>query len=109
MDQTPMHILNEEATFITFKEPTASSLIKSIVSRRESDAQHDVYTGMKRKEKNKIVKFLEDILTGEHCNIKSLSQTYTNALPSSDPETISSRRFTPTRDTRRATCLGSKR
>lgn len=96
MDQTPIHILNEEATFITFKEPSPSSLIKSIISRRESDAQHDVYTGVKRRKKNKLVKFLEDILTGERCNIKSLSRTNTNESPSSNPATIPFSRFTKT-------------
>lgn len=64
MHQTPWHIIEEEAMNITFKEPSATSKIKSLISRIESASQHDVYTGPKRK--SKIVVFVENILTGKY-------------------------------------------
>ena len=64
MYQTPWHIIEEEAMNITFKEPSATSKIKSLISRIESASQHDVYTGPKRK--SKIVVFVENILTGKY-------------------------------------------
>lgn len=58
--QTPWHIIEEEAMHLTFNEPSATSKIKSIISRRESASQHGVYTGPKRK--SKIVVFVENML-----------------------------------------------
>ncbi|KAM0700398.1 hypothetical protein Q7P35_012119 [Cladosporium inversicolor] len=58
--QTPWHIIEEEAMNITFNEPSATSKIKSIISRRESASQYGVYTGPKRK--SKIVVFVENML-----------------------------------------------
>jgi len=64
MHQTPWHIIEEEAMHITFKEHSATSKIKSLISRMESASQHDVYTGAKRK--NKVVVFVENLLTGKY-------------------------------------------
>jgi hypothetical protein len=64
MHQTPWHIIEEEAMHITFREPSATSKIKSFISRTESASQHDVFTGVKRK--NKLVVFVENFLTGEY-------------------------------------------
>lgn len=63
MHETPMQILRDEAMYITFKESSTSSKIKSFVLRTESDAQHDVYTGVRKK--NKVVAFLGEVLTGK--------------------------------------------
>jgi hypothetical protein len=64
MYETPMHMLKEEAMYITFKKQSSSSKIKSFILRTESDAQHDVYTGAKKK-KNKVVAIIGEMLTGE--------------------------------------------
>jgi len=64
MHQTPWHIIEEEAMNITFKESSATSKIKSFISRMESSSQQDVYTGPKRK--SKIVVFVENMLTGKY-------------------------------------------
>ena len=62
MYQTPWHIIEEEAMHITFKKSSATSKIKSFISRMESASQHDVFTGVKKK--SKIVLFIENLLTG---------------------------------------------
>lgn len=61
--QTPWHIIEEEAINLTFNEPSTTSKIKSIISRRQSASQHGVYTGPKRK--GKIVVFVENMLFGK--------------------------------------------
>jgi hypothetical protein len=61
--QTPWHIIEEETLHLTFDEPSATSKIKSFILRTESASQHGVYTGPKRK--NKIVVFVENMLTGK--------------------------------------------
>lgn len=62
MYQTPWHIIEEEAMNLTFRQhSTASSKIKSFISRTESASQHGVYTGPKRK--SKIVVFVENMFT----------------------------------------------
>lgn len=61
--QTPWHIIEEEAMHLTFNEPSATSKIKSLISRTESASQHGVYTGPKRK--SKIVLFVENMLFGK--------------------------------------------
>lgn len=63
MYEIPTQIIRDEAMYITFKEPSASSKIKSFILRRETEAQHDVYTGTKRK--NKVAAFLGEVLTGK--------------------------------------------
>jgi hypothetical protein len=63
MYETPMRMLKEEAMYITFKKPSSSSKIKSFILRTESDAQHDVYTGPKKK--TRVVAFIGEMLTGE--------------------------------------------
>ena len=75
--QTPWHIIEEEALNLTFHEPSATSKIKSIISRRESASQHGVYTGPKRK--SKIVVFVENMLTGKYKTYDmSQSEQYTD-------------------------------
>jgi hypothetical protein len=77
MHQTPWHIIEEEAMNITFKEPSATSKIKSLISRMESASQQDVYTGPKRK--SKIVVFVENMLTGKYKTYDmSQSEQYTD-------------------------------
>lgn len=78
MYQTPWHIIEEEAMNLTFRQhSTASSKIKSFISRTESASQQGVYTGPKRK--SKIVVFVENMLTGRHraCDV-SQSKQYTD-------------------------------
>jgi hypothetical protein len=75
MQQTPWHIIEEEAMHITFKEPSATSKIKSFISRAESASQHDVFAGVKRK--SKTVLFIESLLTGEY-GAHDILQSYQN-------------------------------
>jgi hypothetical protein len=63
MYQTPVHILIDETINITFKEPSASSRIKSFILRKEPDTQHHIYTGVRRK--SKVVAILEKVMTGK--------------------------------------------
>lgn len=78
MYQTPWHIIEEEAMNLTFRQhSTASSKIKSFISRTESASQHGVYTGPKRK--SKIVVFVENMFTGRHKTRDKLqSEQYTD-------------------------------
>lgn len=78
MYQTPWHIIEDEAMNLTFRQPSsASSRIKSFISRSESASQHGVYTGPKRK--SKIVVFVEHMLTGRHrARDMSQSEQYTD-------------------------------
>lgn len=84
--QTPWHIIEEEAMNLTFNEPSATSKIKSIISRRESASQHGVYTGPKRK--SKIVVFVENMLFGKTdlATRHILSGTLTCLISSSSKE-----------------------
>jgi len=75
MQQTPWHIIEDEAMHITFKEPSATSKIKSFISRAESASRHDVFTGVKRK--SKTVLFIESLLTGEY-GAHDILQSYQN-------------------------------
>jgi hypothetical protein len=70
MYETPTHMLKEEAMYITFKKPSSSSKIKSFILRTESDGQHDVYTGARKK--NKAVAFIGEMLTGECGELREL-------------------------------------
>jgi hypothetical protein len=87
MHQTPWHIIEEEALHITFKEPSATSKIKSFISRTESASQHDVFTGVKRK--TKVALFVEHLLTGEY-SAHDISQSHQNTNVSSQLEHLES-------------------
>lgn len=63
MYEIPTQIIKDEAMYITFKETSSSSKFKAFILRTETDAQHDVYTGTRKK--NKVVAFLGDVLTGK--------------------------------------------
>jgi len=78
MHQTPWHIIEEETLHLTFNETSATSKIKSFISRTESASQHGVYMGAKPK--NKIIVFIENMLTGKH-RPRDVSQSKQNTDP----------------------------
>jgi hypothetical protein len=86
MYQTPWHIIEAEAINLTFKEPSATSKIKSFITRKESASQHGVYTGPKRK--SKIVVFVENMMLGntDLATCHSMNSTLTGFSSSSSKE-----------------------
>lgn len=63
MYEIPTQMIRDEAMYITFKESSPSAKLNSSIFRKETDAQHDVYTG--KRKKNKVAAFLGDVLTGK--------------------------------------------